>query len=343
MGQPFLTENATEIIQELDKVKVVPSANFDCPENALSALKVGLDVALPNSIVYLFTDAPANDYGLYGNVSAVILRKQITVNFLISDGCRQRNTGGYEVYFKISKVSNGLTYEVQKDNIDDVLVAIRDNNNPNFVVLKAIKSNKKIKAHFDIDESISEFKITLAGKDQKYKVKNPSDSEVQAKQKFSTENVKIVSWKNPTKGTWKVEASDDYVEISAISQFKFDFGFSINSIEDKSETVPQPISGIENILSIFISDPSKIDKLSHAVLISVPMSEPETFEETMLDLNKLSDDLYTTDPFSLPKKPFKISLEGKNTEGHQIHRIISPVLYESAGSKLNKISSKFQK
>jgi len=331
---PLVTENATEIIEELKKVEVVPSANFDCPENALSGLKAGLDVALPSSIVYLFTDAPANDIELFENVSAIILKKQITVNCLISNSCGKRDEK-YEVFSKISNLGYGLTYEVEKNNFNDILQSIKDDINSNHKFLKTIKSvnNKAIKFNFDIDDTVSELKITMAGGDQGYQIKNPSYGDAQTKSKFITEGIKILNFKNPMKGNWKIEVKDDFVTISVISDLKLEFGFSIDVVNDKSETVPQPISGVKNILSIFVPDSLKIEKLSNVLLLVAPMNESESTFKKSFNLAKQSDELYVTDPFQLPKNPFKIFLEGKDTNDNTIWRTISSILYEDAGSK----------
>lgn len=321
----------------MKKVDVVSSANFDCPENILSGLKAGLDVALPNSIVYLFTDAPANDLELFDNVITVILKKQIKVNFLISDSCSQRNVnnGSYNFFTNISNLVNGLTYEVEKSNFMDIMQSIKDEINSNHKILKTIvsKNNKKINFYFYIDETVSELKVTIAGRSHDYVIKNPSDVEAQTKQKFTTDGIKILYFKKPMTGAWKIAAKDDYVTISVISDLEFDFGFSYGIVNDKSKTVPQPISGVENVLSIFVPDSSKILKLTKISLLVVPMHVSENPTEVSYDLNYQSSELYATNPFQLPKNPFKIFLEGEDTYENKISRTISSLLHDDPGSK----------
>lgn len=298
----------------------------------MSGLKAGLDEALPNSIVYLFTDAPANDIELYENVSAIILKKQITVNCLISNSCGQRNEK-YEIFSKISNLGYGLTYEVEKNNFNDILQSIKDDINSNHKILTTIRSvnNKAIRFNFDIDDTVTELKITMAGRDQSYDIKNPSHSDAQTKSKFITEGIKILIFKNPMKGNWKIEVKNDFVLISVISDLELEFGFSTDVVNDISETVLQPISGVKNILSISVLDSQKIDKLPKALLLFVSESD----KHVSLNLAKQSNELYTTDPFKLPKNPFKIFLEGEDKSKNKISRIISSALFEYAGSKLH--------
>lgn len=73
-----VTRNSTEFLKTLDTLAVSPS-NKEYEEPALAALKVGLNQALPNSNVYLFSDAAAKDYYLENEITDLIEQKQATV------------------------------------------------------------------------------------------------------------------------------------------------------------------------------------------------------------------------------------------------------------------------
>lgn len=332
-------------------MQTVSSNNPDCPELAMGGLKAGLKIALPNSIVYLFTDAAAKDYYLYNEVEALILKKQITVNFLVSNGCiDSKSNEMYLVYHKVSRISNGQVYEMEKKNVGDVLSSLRDNINPNYVVLKTYESKNsgQTTVDFDIDSSIYDLKITVSGKNPRLTILNSLGSSVAVNQELALDSIKISSLKNPSKGSWKVQANADTaynVIISGLSDLKIDFGFSVEPARNISQTAIQPLSGNKNILSLFVSNSSKVRELSDITIFTVPLTTYDSSTEYTFALRKHDDNMYVTDPFEVPKATFKIKMKGRDVDNNGIERIISSVIVSSPGSapeitiRVNKVEA----
>ena len=78
---------------------------------------------MPNSQAFLFSDASAKDYELFDHVAALIQRKQANVNFMLTGDCGGPNEPGFKVYEKIARVGGGQVFNMNRDNIRDVLVA----------------------------------------------------------------------------------------------------------------------------------------------------------------------------------------------------------------------------
>lgn len=77
IGPITVTTDQNEIIKGLEEIK--PGGGGDCPEVSMGAIKQALELSLPHSYVYVFTDATAKDYGLLNDVLKLVQRKQSQV------------------------------------------------------------------------------------------------------------------------------------------------------------------------------------------------------------------------------------------------------------------------
>jgi hypothetical protein len=84
-GPPFETENAAAALGRVQSL--VASGGGDCPELSQSGLLQAVDASLPNSTLFLFTDATAKDSGAANAVIAKAREKSIVINYALSGSC----------------------------------------------------------------------------------------------------------------------------------------------------------------------------------------------------------------------------------------------------------------
>lgn len=338
---PFDTKNPDDLLEKLKFIETVGGG--DCPEYAISGLKIALEFALTNSLAYVFSDATAKDLRYYDDAIELIQKKQVSVNFLLTGDCDDPSSPGYQVYHKLSRASNGQVYDMKKSNVKDVLLAIRHTVNYKYSALKSVDSESAgtTNTKLNVDKSISEFSVSMSGKNARLTITDPRNETVKSGEELSLQNLRLVKIKDPVGGQWNVEATADSshsIRLGAISEMKFDFGFSVDEPSKKSETSFQPLSGYKNVLSIFVSDPSLIKTLEDITVVLVPSSVHESSMQFKVPLKKVGNQIFSTKAFDIPRQMFKLQLNGIDANGNQIERLLSTGLKSSHGSKF-KVNS----
>lgn len=332
----FQTRNPDDLLSKLKHIQTVGGG--DCPEYALSGLKIALEFALPNSLAYVFSDATAKDLGYYEEVLGLVQKKQVMLNFLLTGDCDDPKSPGYQVYLKLSRASNGQVYDMNKSNVKDVLLAIRHTVNYNYAALKSVDADSAgtTNTKLNIDKSISELSVSLSGKNPKLLIKDPRNETVKGGETLQLQNLRLVKIKDPVDGLWNVESAADSshsIRLGAISEMKFEFGFSIDEPKKKSETSFQPLVGHQNVLSVFVTDPRLIANLTEVTIILIPASAHESSTQIQIPLKKLQDEIYATKAFDIPRQMFKVQLNGFDATGNSIERLLSTGIQSIKGCK----------
>lgn len=85
VGPPFVTEDASAALSRVQALNA--SGGGDCPELSQGGLLQAVDASLPNSTLFLFTDATAKDSGAANAVIAKAREKSIVINYALSGSC----------------------------------------------------------------------------------------------------------------------------------------------------------------------------------------------------------------------------------------------------------------
>jgi hypothetical protein len=309
-------------------------------------LKIAMEFALMNSLAYVFSDATAKDLHYFEEALDLIQKKQVSVNFLLTGDCHDKSTPGYQVYHKLARASNGQVYDMKKSNVKDVLLAIRHTVNYKYTALKSVDSESAgtTNTKLNVDKSISELSVSMSGKNPKLTITDPRNETVQNSVELSLENLQMVKIKNPLDGQWHVEAaaeSSHSIRLGAISEMKFDFGFSVDDPRKITETSFQPLAGQKNILSVFVSNPDLIESLDDVTIAMIPSNAYESSTQFKMPLRKTADGIFSTKAFDVPRQMFKIQLNGKDSEGNAIERLLSTGLKSTYGSMKVVMNSRY--
>uniref|UniRef100_A0A915MC96 Hemicentin-1-like von Willebrand factor A domain-containing protein n=1 Tax=Meloidogyne javanica TaxID=6303 RepID=A0A915MC96_MELJA len=163
VSDPFITTDPDLFQQQLASVSV--QGGGDCPEMALSGIKKALEVSLPGSYIYVFTDARSKDFHLESAVLNLIQEKQSSVVFVMTGDCGNRSAPGYKVFERIAAASFGQVFHLEKSHVNTVLEYVRHS-----VARRKVHILYEVREHgqthtslVPIDTSFSELVVSLAG------------------------------------------------------------------------------------------------------------------------------------------------------------------------------------
>uniref|UniRef100_A0A182T8Y9 VWFA domain-containing protein n=1 Tax=Anopheles maculatus TaxID=74869 RepID=A0A182T8Y9_9DIPT len=333
VGPRLVTRNKDELLDALDKLQIIGGG--DCPEAALEAISSAIEAAMPNSFVYVFTDATAKDFRLDQRVLQLVQKKQTPITFLLTGFCDGKATPGYQVMNNIAAASNGQVFDLRKDQIEEVLLAIRSTMDIDHVPLKAIDSAlpKQHNIDLNVDSTLREFSVSVAGVKPTIEILDPQHEPYNGtRDVLDLENIRVVNVADPSPGKWNIKAaanSSHSVLLSGLSEVLFKFGFSLLEPQDTVSLSHQPVLKKANYLAIEPTDPQLIKTLDSVTIVSHNVGTPggARFNFTLpLKLVPGTTALYRTDAFDVPRQQFKLTINGKNANGETLQRLLSTAM-----------------
>uniref|UniRef100_A0A3Q3ALP3 Hemicentin 1 n=1 Tax=Kryptolebias marmoratus TaxID=37003 RepID=A0A3Q3ALP3_KRYMA len=330
IGPVTITTDPKKFQQELRDLYV--QGGGDCPEMSIGAIKIALEISLPGSFIYVFTDARSKDYKLAHEVLQLIQQKQSQVVFVLTGDCDDRNHVGYKVYEEIASTSSGQVFHLDKKQVNEVLKWVEE-------AVQSSKVNLLSTDHFSqisntwqmsFDPSLKEVTVALSGPAPKIEIKDP--------QKFVGKNegltellhipnsAKVVNIKDPQPGMWsiKLQTSSEgrhSIRISGLSTIDFRAGFSRKPTLDFKMTSSRPVQIPTHILlnTTGLSPPARPDRLELlAITGEVIKTLPIRYYPERRPYN-----LWNITEFIPPNEAFFLRVTGYDQDGYVFQRVSS--------------------
>ncbi|CAF2244305.1 unnamed protein product [Rotaria magnacalcarata] len=295
----------------------------DCPEMTITAIKLALEQSLPNSFIYVFTDARSKDYSLGDTVLKLIQEKQSQVVFVMTGDCGDQDHIGYQIFHKIAATSSGQVFTLHKQQVSEILNFVQHSiqtRKVNLLVVDKIQRNKQTYT-LVVDSKLLEFTVSVSGANPQVALIDPSNKTLNQHVWFTRtlrlKEVYILNIKHPTIGEWKIQvisSSAHSIRITGLSRLTFRYGFSANVITDLARTRRQPIQGCLTYITIEINSPDSIRNAEQIELLDL-------FGNILVNEKIQSNSTYSTLYSTLRK--FEPPLSGIDSNGHRFQRLSS--------------------
>jgi hemicentin len=227
VGPAFETREPAKFLKALNDIYV--RGGKDCPEMSVTAIKRALELSLPGSVIFVFTDAAAKDHRVLPDVIRLIKQKNIRVNFILTGNCNlEKNFNDRKTYEKIAVLSSGQIVNLNKSEVKRIWEFVKISVNPN---RKNIYSADKISRGeqtyiIKIDPNINKLIITGSGEEVEVIITDSTDEYVFLQDDnvdvlLNLDSVVSVLISYPRPGNWSITVRSNgphTLRVEAISQ-----------------------------------------------------------------------------------------------------------------------------
>ncbi|KAE8293961.1 Hemicentin-1 Fibulin-6 [Larimichthys crocea] len=330
IGPVTITTDPKKFQYELRELYV--QGGGDCPEMSIGAIKIALEISLPGSFIYVFTDARSKDYKLTHEVLQLIQQKQSQVVFVLTGDCDDRTHIGYKAYEEIASTSSGQVFHLDKKQVNEVLKWVEETVQSSKVHLLSTDHFSGVSNTWQMpfDPSLKEVTVALSGPAPKIEIRNPQGKLV-GKNDGLTEllhipnSAKVVNIKDPQPGMWSIKTSSEgrhSVRISGLSTIDFRAGFSRKPTLDFKKASSRPVQGIPTHILLNttgLSPPARADRLE---LLSITGEVIKTLPIRYYPERKPYG-LWNITEFIPPNEAFFLRVTGYDLDGFLFQRVSS--------------------
>ncbi|KAM9324527.1 hemicentin-1 [Gastrophryne carolinensis] len=331
IGPVTITTDPETFQNELKELYV--QGGGDCPEMSVGAIKIALEISLPGSYIYVFTDARSKDYQLTNDVLQLIQQKQSQVVFVLTGDCDDRSHVGYKVYEEIASTSSGQVFHLDKKQVNEVLKWVEEAVQASKVHLVSTDHLSQASFTWEIpfDPSLKEVTVSLSGTSPNIELYDPlgrqMSSELGLNELLNIHNsAKVVNIKEPASGIWKIKTSSNgrhSVRITGVSTIDFRAGFSNKPTLDFSKTSSRPIQGCIHTYVLLnttgLQHPARIDRLD---LLTTSGQLLETIPVKFYP-DRIPYEIWNVTEFIPPKEAFFLRVTGYDKDDYLFQRASS--------------------
>ncbi|KFP01647.1 Hemicentin-1, partial [Calypte anna] len=304
----------------------------DCPEMSIGAIKIALEISLPGSFIYVFTDARSKDYRLTHEVLQLIQQKQSQVVFVLTGDCDDRNHIGYKVYEEIASTSSGQIFHLDKKQVNEVLKWVEEAVQASKVHLLSTDHLAMAVNVWQIpfDPSLKEVTVSLSGPSPAIEIHDPLGKQITKGSGLNEllnihNSAKVVNVKDPEPGTWTIKTSSSgrhSVRITGLSTIDFRAGFSRKPTLDFKKTASRPVKGIPTFVLLNTTGillPARVDRLE---LLSITGELLKTLPVKYYPERKPYG-LWNISDFIPPDEAFFVRITGYDKDDYLFQRVSS--------------------
>ncbi|KAM4722858.1 hemicentin-1 [Rhinophrynus dorsalis] len=330
IGPVTITTDPEKFQHELKELYV--QGGGDCPEMSVGAIKIALEISLPGSFIYVFTDARSKDYQLTNDVLQLIQQKQSQVVFVLTGDCDDRSHVGYKAYEEIASTSSGQVFHLDKKQVNEVLKWVEEAVQASKVHLISTDHVGGADNTWEIpfDPSLKEVTVSLSGPSPHIELYDPLGRRITTGTGLNEllnihNSAKVLNIKEPVPGVWKIKTSSNgrhSVRITGVSTIDFRAGFSNQPILDFSKTSSRPIQGIPTHVLLNtkgLKHPARVDRLellttSGSLLQSIPIKYYP---------DRIPYEIWNVTEFIPPNEAFFLKIIGYDKDDYLFQRVSS--------------------
>ncbi|CAH1248692.1 VWA7 [Branchiostoma lanceolatum] len=349
IGPVLTTRDPNEMITWLNALTV--SGGRDCPEYCFSGIELALLNCLPESKLFIFTDADPKDPEKYSSVAALMHAKQAVLNFLLTGACNSRSLqyGQEQGYFKatshgankrshrnwydqLAQESGGSIYEGDKENIANLtgVISVALSNSAPVTLYKAtLPAGSGRVVPLEVDSALLELVISLVATNSApdLVIENPDGTE----QVFGTPDAEIVvnvgtnkvyQIKNPTPGTWRLRLRDSQQYMLEVTGKSIvDFSYQFMKTTSNGILLPidgKPVAGVNTTVIVDVLGSENVQQLSRISLLSEAGSE--LVSSPMAAVGGLLGAKYSA-VLPIPTEEFRVKIEGSDVNNTVFQRV----------------------